>query len=165
VTTGLEVESAGLEDLVALTDLERRCQSHPWSEASFREAIQAQERCLVLVLRAPEERLSQGQGLRAYCVIETVADEAHIHNLAVALEHRRQGLGRKLLGLALEAAERRGVAVAFLEVRASNQAALALYRGLGFAPVGIRHGYYTEPLEDAIVLSRRAGEGSAPVQP
>ncbi|MBI3932355.1 MAG: ribosomal protein S18-alanine N-acetyltransferase [Acidobacteria bacterium] len=152
----LVLEEAGLEDLEALALLERRSFSHPWAVSGLREALAASGRGLFLVLRAPFGRGDPERGIRAYCVFETVVDEMHIHNLAVHPDHRRRGLGRRLLRLALETARGRGAETAHLEVRASNWAALALYRALGFETTGVRRGYYTGPCEDALLL-RRSG--------
>ena len=64
------------------------------------------------------------RGILGYCVIETAADELHVHNLAVRPEYRGGGLGRRLLEIALTVGERRGARVALLEVRESNRPAI-----------------------------------------
>jgi [ribosomal protein S18]-alanine N-acetyltransferase len=100
-------------------------------------------------------------GIVAYCVVETVLDEAHIHNLAVRPDLRRRRLARWLLEQILGLVERQGASSVFLEVRRSNQAALSLYGNLGFREVGTRRGYYRQPVEDALVLSRGAPPGAS----
>lgn len=80
-----------------------------------------------------------------------VADEAELLTLAVHPDARRRGLGRTLLGTALDEAARRGAVAMFLEVAESNAPARALYASAGFAPVGVRPGYY-HPGVDALVL-------------
>ncbi|HUG52581.1 MAG TPA: ribosomal protein S18-alanine N-acetyltransferase [Vicinamibacteria bacterium] len=157
------VEAAGSEDVAALAALERRCYTHPWSVRGFRDAMRRGERGLVMVARegrpgAPE------RGIVGYCVIETVTDEVHVHNLAVRPESRGGGLGRLLLALGLSAGARRGARVALLEVRESNRPALELYRSMGFAPVALRRNYYSQPSEDALVL-RKDGLGAPPDVP
>ncbi|HLA79502.1 MAG TPA: ribosomal protein S18-alanine N-acetyltransferase [Vicinamibacteria bacterium] len=142
------LEAACPDDLAALVALERRCHSHPWSDQAFRNAIDDAQ-ALVLVLRGAGAR-----AIVAYGVFQMVADELHIHNLAVAPEQRGRGLGRRLLALVLTMASRRGGRTAHLEVRASNQAALGLYRAAGFRTVGVRRGYYDSPREDAVLLSK-----------
>ncbi|MGB6429529.1 MAG: ribosomal protein S18-alanine N-acetyltransferase [Candidatus Acidiferrales bacterium] len=82
------------------------------------------------------------------------ADEVEILNLAVAPDRRRQGIASQLIARALEAAKESGAARAYLEVRPSNRAAIALYRKHGLAPAGRRACYYSSPVEDALVLSR-----------
>lgn len=80
---------------------------------------------------------------------ETVAE---VEGLVVAREYRRQGIGRALIGACLDWATGAGASDVRLEVRGSNEAAIALYRGLGFSQVGIRRAYYSAPVEDALLL-------------
>ena len=149
----LALEAAALADLPALVALEARCHSHPWTERGMRDALSPSGPGALLVLRAPFPPSDTGRGIVAYCAFQVVAGEAHVHNLAVAPEARRRGLARRLLALTLEIAARRGARVVFLEVRAGNAAARALYRAAGFREVGIRRGYYAAPVEDAVLLS------------
>jgi [ribosomal protein S18]-alanine N-acetyltransferase len=90
-----------------------------------------------------------------------VAGEAEILNLAISPAWRRQRIGQQLVDTAIDAARADGVQSVFLEVRESNEAARAFYAGLSFTPIGRRRGYYREPAEDALVLSRTlTNEGS-----
>jgi len=158
----LYLEHAGEADLEALLAIEQRSFSHPWTPRHFRQALASPEQVLTLVLRAGFGADEEGRGIRAYCVVETVVDEMHIHDLAVHPDHRRKGLGRRLLGLVLGIAARRGAETAFLEVRQSNWPALALYRSMGFEALSVRRDYYQRPQEDALVL-RRSGLRPRPV--
>jgi ribosomal-protein-alanine N-acetyltransferase len=157
------VEEARPDDVDALASLERRCYTHPWSVRGFREALRRGEHGLVLVARAPAGADPE-RGILGYCVIETAADELHVHNLAVRPEYRGGGLGRRLLAIALTIGERRGARVALLEVRESNRPAIALYHSMGFASVAVRRNYYSQPSEDALVLRKDAleDEGNQP---
>ena len=119
----------------------------------------------VLVLRAPWMPPDEHRGIRAYCAFQVVADEAHVHNLAVVPEARRRGLARRLLALTLEIAAGKGARAAHLEVRAGNAAARALYRVMGFREVGTRRSYYSAPVEDAVLLSRADLAGNGRVEP
>jgi ribosomal-protein-alanine N-acetyltransferase len=154
VDDGLWLEAATGEDLPALVDLERQSFSHPWSSRHFRDALRNAPRSRVLVLRAPFEDADPGRGIRAYSVVQAVADEMHVHNLAVEPGHRRRGLGRLLMELALDWGRRRGARRAFLEVRPTNAGALALYTSLGFRTISLRRRYYQHPTEDALVLEK-----------
>lgn len=156
------LEPATEDDLPALLDLERRSFSHPWTARHFREEMSGRERRALLVLRARAAPFAPGRGILAYCAYQMVADELHVLNLAVALAHRRRGLARWLLGVALDLGSRGGARRAFLEVRASNAAALALYDGMGFAVVSVRRGYYADPREDALVLMKPGLGARAP---
>jgi len=83
----------------------------------------------------------------------SVADEFEILNLAVAQSYRRRGIATRLLKTTAEWSETAGTKHVYLEVRASNEAAVALYVLNGFKPCGRRVRYYQYPVEDAIVLS------------
>ena len=80
-------------------------------------------------------------------------DEFEILNMAVSPAHRRNGIGTKLLESALEFSRTAGSARAHLEVRASNEPAIALYARHGFTECGRRFRYYRDPVEDALLLS------------
>ena len=89
-----------------------------------------------------------------FCSFWRVLDELHINNLAVRPDSRRAGIGTALLTHVLREGARLGARRATLEVRRSNNAARLLYERFGFAVAGVRRGYYTKPLEDALVLWR-----------
>jgi ribosomal-protein-alanine acetyltransferase len=77
----------------------------------------------------------------------------HINNVAVREKYRRRGIGGALLSAVLDRGKERGARKAFLEVRAGNVAAQALYRRRGFEMVGRRSNYYSQPAEDALVMA------------
>ena len=106
----------------------------------------AAEGRLCLVAEEPAERSVVG-----FLLARTAADEAEILDLAVALSFRRRGVGRRLVGEALAWAGRQGARQCWLEVRASNAAARAFYRALGFREQGRRPRYYRNPEEDALL--------------
>jgi ribosomal-protein-alanine N-acetyltransferase len=144
--TPVYVEAATLDDVDTLAALEREAASHPWTRQGFEAAIHGRAGERVAVLR---EISGAAVG---YCAWQEVADEAHVHNIAIGPAHRRAGLGRRLLTACLGLAAQRGARRAFLDVRAGNRAALSLYQSLGFREVGRRKRYYSEPAEDAVVM-------------
>jgi [ribosomal protein S18]-alanine N-acetyltransferase len=158
VSRPLFLDSARPADVPDLVALERQSFTHPWSEANFREVVADPSRVSALVLR--EVRRGGAATLAAYCICQLVTDEFHILDLVVAPDHRRQGLGRWMLEFALERAGRRGAERAFLEVRRSNEAALGLYRELGFRVLAERPDYYRDPGEDALVLEKTGLSGA-----
>ena len=98
-----------------------------------------------------------------YALFSLVVGEGEILNLAVDPAARRRGLGRQLLEGVLGAMRAAGTTTVFLEVRQSNLAAIQLYAGAGFRPVGIRRGYYRNPTEHAVTMAlqlapKRAGK-------
>lgn len=134
-------------DLRDVLHIERRSFSIPWSEATFRGLLRRRSAALLAAER-------QGRVV-AYAVLWFAADEAELGDLAVLPEERRRGIGRWLLAHAMAEAGRRGARRVFLEVRESNAAARRMYESEGFSIAGIRPGYYSEPREDAILMSRQ----------
>ena len=127
---------------------------NPWTREMFTWEAEHSDVARVFVARTPEGVVV------AYCAVWVIFDELHVNNLAVLPAWRRQGVARRLLEAVLSAAAREGATRATLEVRASNAAALGLYRSFGFAVRGRRPNYYTNPVEDALILWREAGPGS-----
>jgi ribosomal-protein-alanine N-acetyltransferase len=144
---------ATAEDPPALAALESECYSHPWTQRQFREEVSYGPPGAVLLLRSPAASVVAWRGIEAYCVYRVVVDEMHILNVAVAPACRRRGIARWLLSFAIGQAARCGAVQALLEVRESNVEARALYAALGFVGLGTRRDYYSEPVENAVVLS------------
>lgn len=90
-----------------------------------------------------------------FVVASLVQNEAELETIAVAPEFQRRGVARMLFREMASAFRLAGMTGINLEVRGSNQAALALYRSLAFSQSGSRPRYYSEPIEDAILLSLR----------
>lgn len=90
--------------------------------------------------------------LAGFVVASLVPPESEIEFIAVAPEYQRRGIGRALLTAAMEELRRRGVTQVLLEVRESNVSAQAMYRNAGFVETRRRSGYYSDPVEDAILL-------------
>lgn len=111
--------------------------------------------------------LTGGGRVAGFVALSAAADEAEIHHLAVAPEYRRRGVGRALLTRAAAEAARRGARRLFLDVRARNRAARAMYRRAGFVEAGRRSGYYRAPPDDAVLCrldlppAPEVGAGSA----
>ncbi|MFP4130265.1 MAG: ribosomal protein S18-alanine N-acetyltransferase [Halorhodospira sp.] len=135
------------EDLRAVLAIEQRAVHYPWSGRIFRDCISAGYGCFV------QERHRQILG---YAVVSSAAGEAALLNLCVDPAWRRRGIASHLIGVAVERAEVTRAASLFLEVRASNTPAIALYRRHGFNEVGRRPGYYPAAggREDALIMAR-----------
>ena len=89
-----------------------------------------------------------------FCSFWRVLDELHVNNLAVVPDQRRTGVASALLAFVLDEGARLGARRATLEVRAGNTGARRLYERLGFYVAGTRRNYYTNPVEDALILWR-----------
>lgn len=135
-------------DVEPIVEIERASFSTPWTADMFRWELRNTE-----VSSTWAARTASGE-LAAFCCVWVVLDELHINNVAVAPRFRRQGFARALLEHVIADAISRGATRATLEVRRSNQAALHLYDTLGFNQAGVRRDYYTNPVEDALVLWR-----------
>ncbi len=88
----------------------------------------------------------------AFCLAWSVADELHLLDMASHPEHRRRGYARALLNELLSYARHARKRLLLLEVRRSNESAIALYRGAGFETTGVRRGYYSDTGEDALEM-------------
>lgn len=136
------------EDLDAVFAIEQAVQSYPWTRGNFTDALENGYFCHV------DE--ADG-GIRGYAVLMPVMDEAELLNIGVAADRQRRGVGRAMLLEMLDMACGKNMIRVFLEVRASNTAALALYRSAGFVEFGLRKGYYRNAAggEDAITMACR----------
>ncbi len=151
MTAEVRVRPATTADGPAIHALETASFSDPWTLESIRSMI-AQPLALATV--AEQEGRIVG-----YCIAWAIGREAELVNLCVASARRGAGVGGRLLDDLLATLGDRGGATVFLEVRDSNEAAQALYRGRGFLATGRRKAYYRHPAEDAVIM-RRAGAPS-----
>ena len=135
-------------DLDAVLRIEREVHAHPWTLGNFSDALRSKYLCKV----AEEENQMLG-----YAVLMLAVDEAELLDIAIAAQHQRHGWGRKLLDEMMVLARRHNMLNVVLEVRASNVAAIALYRSVGFADIGLRRDYYPAEngREDAILMGRK----------
>ena len=138
-------------DLAAVLAVERCAYTAPWSEGIFRDCLRVRYRCLV----AENADVVVGHG-----VMSVAAGECHILNLCVHPDLHGRGIGRRMLRRLLALARQDEADTAFLEVRASNAGAIALYQSEGFIEIGLRRGYYPGPQtknrrrEDALAMAR-----------
>lgn len=138
------MQEADLEQILAI---ERQAYQFPWSEGVFRDCLRMRYTCRVAVSGESE--------IDGYALMSEGAGEAHILNLCVAEDRRGAGLGRYLLGRLMNVARQKRVGAIYLEVRPTNDAAIALYKSAGFTEIGLRRGYYPAAggREDAILLA------------
>jgi ribosomal-protein-alanine N-acetyltransferase len=119
------------------------------------EAANWSERSIIQIISdgSPAWVAEEAGKVCGFLIGRIVADEFEILNVAVASRSRRKGIGSKLVAAALEFATRSRIQHVFLEARASNTSAIALYANHGFAQCGKRVQYYRDPVEDALLLS------------
>jgi [ribosomal protein S18]-alanine N-acetyltransferase len=148
-------------DLLEVVEIEEHSGLSRWGWAAYYAELQGRNRGLMLVARVarPLEQ-ARTDHIAGYIVARLAANELHINNVAVRVEYRRRGIGSALLMSILEEGQRLAAAAAFLEVRAGNSLAQALYQKCGFRDVGRRPNYYSAPLEDALIMSAQLGQNA-----
>lgn len=133
--------------LHGVAELEKLCFHQPWSENSLE--LLTKEGIGVGYLCTSKETPDI---VTAYGGMLITVDEGQITNVAVHPDHRHRGLGTAIVRALLRHAQNERLASVTLEVRASNAAALTLYKNEGFVEVGRRKGFYTRPTEDALIM-------------
>jgi ribosomal-protein-alanine N-acetyltransferase len=118
----------------------------PWTREMFQQELRQRQELAYSLVAVVDGRVV------GYALNWFVADEVHIVNLAVHPHWRRRGIARRLLHEVFDCARRRGMVIATLEVRYHNDAAISLYRSLGFREVALRKKYYADNGEDALVM-------------
>jgi [ribosomal protein S18]-alanine N-acetyltransferase len=156
-----------LDVLPLVAEVEKTAYAHPWNLRHFRDSIEAGHLAQMLVAapepgpRAPGPVLPDGRPLLGYMVAMKGVDEVHLLNITTAPAHQRQGWARLMLEALATWTRGQQADWLWLEVRASNLPALALYERQGFQPVGRRKGYYPDhgtQREDAVVMSWHVGQ-------
>ena len=139
-------------DLLEVVEIEETSGLSRWGWSAYYAELQGRNSHLMLVARIASHEPTRRSKLAGYIVARMGADELHINNVAVRDNYRRRGIGRRLLSRILEEGKRSGATAAFLELRAGNKAALALYEECGFRVTAQRKQYYSDPVEDALVM-------------
>ena len=142
-------------DIDRIIEIERSAYPYPWTRGNFLDCLQSAYACFGLQL---------GKELAGYSIFNWAAGEAHLLNLCVDPKWQGNAYGSLMLERTIDFVTLRGNQRMFLEVRASNPAAVMLYKSRGFRVIGRRRGYYRadEGREDAIVMSLDLpGQGSS----
>ena len=129
-----------------VAELEKLCFADPWSEKSIASEL---GNIWALWIVAMEDDRVVG-----YIGSQSCGDETDVMNVAVHPDYRRRGIAESLIGILMTELKNRGSRALMLEVRVSNEAAIALYEKLGFYQVGCRKNYYRNPKEDALILRK-----------
>ncbi len=140
------ISTLSTADLTKAWHIEKRAHAFPWSEQTL-ASNQGERYC--------NYQLSVDGEMAAFAITQVVLDEATLFNIAVDPAYQRRGLGRALLEHVIDEVEKLGVVTLWLEVRASNVAAIALYESVGFNEATIRRNYYptADGREDAIIMA------------
>ncbi len=134
-------------DIEAVALIESELFSDGWSQGSLLSSLQ-QDNVKILVAKC-EDRII------GYHIFYTSLDEGEVARIAVALEYRRMGVAEELLEKMWDYSGSIGITRVLLEVRESNENAIALYKKQGFQKLGLRKNYYTKPLEHGVIMEKR----------
>ena len=144
VLTTLRFEPLREDHIEAILAIEKTANTAPWSEKSFKNELDNPHGIFrVAILNG---------NVVGYGGVWLVIDEAHVTTIAVAENHRRLGIGRKLMIELMSLAKDRGMVCSTLEVRAGNGPAIQLYERLGYDRSALRKAYYPDNREDAVVM-------------
>jgi ribosomal-protein-alanine N-acetyltransferase len=145
----LRIRRMTAADLDRAMEIARGLKDAPqWRASAYMAAVDAEGVPRRIAVVADEAQI----GVVGFAVASVVAPEGELETIAVAAEGQRRGIGGRLFAVLAEELSMAGVTDVHLEVRGSNAAALAFYRALGFREMGRRVRYYTEPVEDALLL-------------
>jgi len=139
------IKPATAHHLPQIAAIESKIFPDPWSVELFAHKIEDPNTIFYIA----EDR----EGIKGYAILQLIAPEAEVINIAVTPSARQQGIGQALLEALLHEAKIQQIETIHLEVRESNQAAKALYNALGFQEIGLRKHYYNNPREHAILMS------------
>ncbi len=142
----MEIRNMREADVPQIAELEKACFHDPWSEKSVASELENPLSCWLVA--------ADGEKIAGYIGSQTVLDGADVMNVAVDPVYRRQGVAQALMETLVSRVKEKGAMCLALEVRASNDPAIALYRKLGFVQVGRRPNYYRNPREDALILRK-----------
>jgi ribosomal-protein-alanine N-acetyltransferase len=140
-----------VSDVPEVAAIESEVFGDPWSADSFLAEVERNPEIGYPVVVRDDE------GVVAYAVAWFIVDELHVGNVAVRPGAQGRGIGRAVMAALLREATRRGMVRATLEVRPSNQRAIALYQSFGFRTIAIRKAYYRDNREDALVMTMPIG--------
>lgn len=143
----MNIREMAWDDLEQVVEIENENFSSPWTETGFFTYLMRDD-ALFLVAEENEQILG-------YCGVIMAIDEGDITNVSVKKEVQGKGIGTALLKELIIQTGKKGVQTLFLEVRESNQPAIALYEKQGFVRMGVRKNYYTDPIEDGITMNRK----------
>ncbi|WLR54946.1 ribosomal protein S18-alanine N-acetyltransferase [Mesobacillus subterraneus] len=141
----ITIRNMTVDDLDQVMEVEVNSFTIPWSREAFFNELTKNQFAQYLIVEVDQKVVG-------YCGVWIIIDEAHITNIAVLPEYRGLKLGGALMGKVMELAREFGVLRVTLEVRVSNGRAQKLYRKFGFEEGAIRKQYYTDNMEDALVM-------------
>lgn len=147
LSESIRIRLARGEDLTEVARIEADNFSEPWSLKGFQDALDLKETARIFTA------VDEAEHILGYLVLYFTDFDGELETIAVERGYRGQGIGGLLLDAMLDFGREKKLEQIVLEVRPSNQPALALYQNRGFVPCGIRKNFYNFPGEDAIVMT------------
>lgn len=135
------------DNIDQIAEIERECFSRPWTKRMLQDELENLSASFIAAQ-------AENGVVLGYAGLTVVLDEGYINNIAVRKEYRKMGVASALVEVFVRFAQANQLAFLTLEVRASNEAAIALYTKFGFQEAGRRKNYYDDPKEDAILMTR-----------
>lgn len=142
----MKIEKMTSAHLDRVCEIEKMCFSHPWSRKSLESELSNETSLFFAALENNE--------VVGYIGMSVVLDEGYIFNVAVDENFRCRGVGSALVGELITYSKKNNFSFVTLEVRKSNENAAALYSKFGFIKVGERRDYYSNPKEDAVLMTK-----------
>ena len=134
------------EDVLMVAEIEKECFSKPWSEKAIKAVINDDLSHFIVA--------KIGNEVVGYGGMYSVMGEGYIYNIAVKRKYRKFGIGTKIVNERVKYSKIKSLNFLSLEVRKSNTPAINLYSNCGFKKIGNRKNFYTNPLEDAIIMTK-----------
>lgn len=142
----IDVRSMAEKDVKAVAKIEKQCFSKPWSVDGIRSELTNENAHFFVATKLGT--------VCGYIGMHIILDECYIANVAVSPKWQKSRIGYALAQKAVSVAEKKGCRFVSLEVRKSNTPAISLYEKCGFVPMGERKGFYSEPTEDALIMTK-----------
>lgn len=127
-----------------IANIEKHCFSSPWSE---NQILSSDDNTVFYIAK-------QGEKVIGYAGMYMVLNEGYVTNIGVLPEYRKKGIGKELMERLIDLSKEKNLSFLSLEVRKTNTPAIKLYTSFEFQNVGIRKNFYTNPKEDAIIMTR-----------
>ena len=134
------------EDVLMVAEIEKECFSKPWSEKAIKAVINDDLSHFIVA--------KIGNEVVGYGGMYSVMGEGYIYNIAVKRKYRKFGIGTNIVNELVNYSKIKSLNFLSLEVRKSNTPAINLYSNCGFKKIGNRKNFYTNPLEDAIIMTK-----------
>lgn len=142
----MKLEKMTYAHIDGVCKIEEACFAHPWSRQSVESELANENSVFIVAV--------EGEKVIGYIGMSVVIDEGYIFNVAVDTDFRRKGVGTALINELVTYGKKNNLCFITLEVRESNQAAISLYSDFGFIKVGERKNYYSDPAENAILMTK-----------